>query len=523
MMQVTEIKAEGLARQFRIQVPAADIDKRVQNRLRELAGQVRLPGFRPGKVPVAVLQKRYGAAAHGEAVEQALDESSRNILSERGLRPAVQPKIDIVSATAGADLEFTLAVELLPEVAPPDYGAITLERPVAEPADAQVEETLGRIAETFKGSRPLTEDRAALPGDIVVVDYVGRVDGKEFEGGTAQRAEIELGAGRFIPGFEEQLIGSRPGEDRELTVTFPEAFPAKDLAGREAVFSVHIHELRESEPVLIDDSLAVKMGLDNVESLRKRVRETLVTRLSEASRMRVKRALLDRLAEMYDFDLPQGMVDREYESIIRQLAGEEDAAETADQADAHAHDHDHDHAHDHDHDHAHDHDHDHDHDHAHDHAHVHGDADPGHDPAHAGEAAAQPKLTPEQAAEYRSIAERRVRLGLVLAEIARTNNLQVTQEELSRAMVAEARRYPGQEQNVLKYMRENPAMAEALSGPILEEKVVDFIIEMATVTDKAVTPDELLKPEGDDAPPSSDQPKGQPAGTAEAGSASTEP
>ncbi|MGZ9042773.1 MAG: trigger factor, partial [Allosphingosinicella sp.] len=295
-MQVTEVKTEGLEREFRIAVPAAEIEQRITTRLQELARTIRMPGFRPGKAPVSLLRSRYGPSVLSEALEQTLNESSRTVLSDRGLRPAGQPKIEIVTAGDGTDLEYNLAVELLPEIQPIDYSKIELERLVAEPAQGDIDSALERLARNFRSSKPLEEERAALPGDVVVIDYVGRVRGKEFEGGKAEGYELELGSNQFIPGFEDQLIGARPEETREVVVTFPEQFPAAELAGQEAVFDVKVREIRESVASPIDDSLAIKLGLESLEELREQIKASRIRDLASVSRMRLKRQLLDTLS-----------------------------------------------------------------------------------------------------------------------------------------------------------------------------------------------------------------------------------
>jgi trigger factor len=499
-MQVTEVKTEGLEREFRVAVPAAEIEQRITSRLKELARTIRMPGFRPGKAPVSLLRSRYGPSVLSEALEQTLSESSRTVLSDRGLRAAGRPKIEIVTAGDGTDLEYTLAVELLPEIEPIDYGKIALERLVAEPAQDDIDTALERLAENFKSSRPLEEERAALPGDVVVIDYVGRVGGEEFEGGKAEGYELELGANHFVPGFEDQLVGVRPGETREVVITFPEQFPAPELAGKEAVFTVTVGEIRESVPSPIDDSLAVKLGLESLDDLREQIKASRVRDLGSVSRMRLKRQLLDALSGMYTFEVPKGMLEREFDSIARQLEAERGKPEPEpDQHDhGHEHEHEHDHGHEHEHEHDHGHEHEHEHEHEHDHGHDHGHEEHDHEHDHEQKPSLA-HLSEKEIAEYRSIAERRVRLGLVLAEVGRLNNLQVTQEELNRAMMAEARRYPGQERKVLDYFKEHPEAAEGLAGPILEEKVVDFILEMGTVTERRVSTEELLKSEDEEA------------------------
>ena len=488
-MQVTEVKTEGLEREFLVAVPAVEIEQRINSRLKELARTIRMPGFRPGKAPMSLLRSRYGQSVLGEALEQTLNESSRTVLSERGLRPAGQPKIEIVTAGDGADLEYKLAVELLPEIEPIDYGKITLERLVAEPAGADLDAALERLAQTFKSSKPLEEERAALPGDVVVIDYIGRVGDEAFDGGKAEDYELELGANEFVPGFEDQLIGARAGETREVNITFPEQFPARELAGQDAVFTVTVKEIRESLPAQIDDSLAVKLGLENLDALREQIKASRARDLGSISRMRLKRQLLDTLADMYTFEVPKGMVEREFQNITRQL--EPEGSEP--KAGQHDHDHGHEHEHEHGHEHEHEHEHGHGHTHEHDHGHEH-DHDHDHDHEHEQKPSLE-HLSEQQIAEYRAIAERRVRLGLVLAEVGRLNKLQVTQDELNRAMMTEARRYPGQERQVLNYFKDHPQAAEVLAGPILEEKVVDFILEMGTVTERRVSSDELLKSE----------------------------
>jgi trigger factor len=328
------------------------------------------------------------------------------------------------------------------------------------------------LADAHKSSTAVTDDRKSKTGDVVVVDFVGRIDGEEFPGGKAEGYELELGSARFIPGFEEQLVDVGSGETREVKVTFPENYGAAGLAGKEAVFDVTVKEVRETVPAAIDDELAKKFNLESLEALKQSIREEHGRELKTLSRMRLKRSLLDNLAKQYTFEVPPGMVQREFENIVRQLKSEKHAEHE------HDHDHDHDHGHDHDHEHAHEHDHDHDHEHAHDHGH---EDDVGAD------------LSEKERDEYRSIAERRVRLGLLLAEVGRVNNLRVTQDELNKAMMAEAQRLPGHEQAVLDYFRNHPQAAEALAAPILEDKVVDFITEMSKVEERKVSVEELVR------------------------------
>jgi len=485
-MQVIESKAEGLRREYRIAVPAAAIQDKVAGRLKELARTIRLPGFRPGKVPVGLLLKRYGQAVRGEALEQAVDEATRTLISEQGLRPAGTPQINDVKDSGDADLEYTVALEVLQEVTPPDFAGSAIERMVVQADTSDVDSALARLAERFAEAQPLTEPRPAADGDSVVIDFTGRIDGEAFPGGAAGGYELRLGSGLFIPGFEEQLVGAAAGEQRVVSVTFPEDYGAEHLAGRQAEFDVTVREIRATQPAPIDDALAKRVGRENLEDLRQSFGEQQLRELRQLSRLQAKRALLDRLAELYDFEVPPTMVAREYEGIVRELTAERKAASGAGgDADASDQHHGHDDGPEAGHVHEHEHEHEHEHDHNHDHGHA---------------TAVDADLSEDDRAEYRRIAERRVRLGLVLAEVGRRNNLQVTAEEMRRAMIAEAQRYPGQERKVLKYFEENPQVAEALAGPILEDKVVDFMLEMANVSERTVSFEELrqaLEDEGE--------------------------
>jgi len=444
---VTETKAEGLSREFAVAVPAAEFEARITGRLEELAADIRLPGFRPGKVPVSLLRQRYGDALKGEILEQTINESANEIMSERGLRVAEQPKIEITSFEDGSDLEFKMAVEVMPEIEQPDFSKVKLGRLHAEPGEEQIEGTIESLAKAHATSAPIARKRKAKESDIAVIDFVGRVDGEEFVGGKAEGYHLVLGSGSFIPGFEDQVMGTSPGDSTEIKVTFPEEYGAQELAGKEAVFDVTVQELRETTPHPLDEELAKKFGAETMDQLRQSIRDEHARELKGMVRMRLKRDLLDQLAEVTDFEIPQGMVEREYVSIISQLKQQTDSAA------------------------GHDHDHDHDHDHATP------DAD----------------ISDEDRAEYRSIAERRVRLGLLLAEVGRMNNLQVGQEDINQAIMAEARRYPGQEQAVIEYFKNNPESVQAVTAPIFEDKVVDFILELADVEDREVSVEELVR------------------------------
>lgn len=436
-MQVTETLAEGLKRQFKVLVPAGEIDQKVEHRLREISKTLKLPGFRPGKVPMPLLKQRYGTSVLGEVLEQAVQDSSSQAMMERGIRPALQPKIEVTAFAEGTDLEYTMALELLPEVAPIDFGSLQFERLKADVTDAEIDKGIERLKAQQKRTEPVAEARPAKTGDTVVIDFVGKLDGVPFEGGSAEGHQLELGSGSFIPGFEDQLVGVSPGETREITVTFPESYGAENLAGKPATFTVTAKELRQPAAVEVDEAFAKSFGMDSLDALRTAIREQLERDYAQASRLQLKRKLLDKLADMHSFEVPAGMVDAEFDAIWKQVE----------------------------------------------------------------EARKQNRLDPETAAkseddlrtEYRGIAERRVRLGLLLSEVGRLNNISVKDDELKRAVIDEARKYPGQERQVIELYRKNPDAMGSLRAPIFEEKTVDFILEMAKLTDRTVPVSELFE------------------------------
>lgn len=482
-MQVNETLNEGLKREFTIVVPASEIEAELNGRLAELAPQMSLPGFRPGKVPPTLLKARYGDSLLGKILEKAVNANTEMAMTERGLRPAVQPKVEITSYDKGKDLEYTVSIELMPEIEPIDFASLSVERTVAVVDDKAVDEALERMAAQQKDSEPVTEKRGAVDGDVAVIDFEGKIDGVPFDGGAAQDHHLELGSNTFIPGFEGQLIGAEAGESRDVTVSFPADYQASHLAGKEAVFSVTVKELRAAKPVVIDDALAQRFGLDNLAALRDAVREQMQGEFAEAARAKTKRSLLDALADRHSFAVPAGMLEEEYRGIVHQVVAHGEGATAAAEGDAHDHDHGHDHE-------GHDHD-----------AHAH----EGHDHHdHRGHPSEDEKISEEDRVEYRQIAERRVRLGLLLSEVGRTNNIQVTEDEVTNAIRAQASRFPGQEKFVFEYYQKNPQALAQVRAPLFEDKVVDFILEMATVTDKEVTPEQLFADEDSDEAESAD-------------------
>lgn len=442
-MQVTETNAEGLKRDFKVVVPAADLAAKCEVRLKELSNQVKMPGFRPGKVPLSLLKKRYGQSVLGEVVEQSVQEAAEKAISDNNLRPAMQPKIDLEKFEENADLEFSISVEVLPEITPVDFSTVELTRPKAEVADQEIEDALKRIAESQKVNEAVTsKTRKAKEGDAVLIDFVGKKDGEEFPGGKAEGYELELGSGTFIPGFEEQVIGLKAGDEKVITVTFPEEYPAENLKGAEVTFDVTVHEIREPKVPEIDDELAKKVGMDDLEALKGAIREQIQREYDNISRQKVKRELLDKLSDAHDFPVPPTMVDMEFDGIWKQVEQAKEQGQL--------------------------------------------------DPEDEG------KSDDELKADYRKLAERRVRLGLLLSEVGQKNEIQVNQEDLNRAIMQEATRFPGQEQAVFQYFMNNRDAINQLRAPIYEDKVVDFIIEKAKVEDKPVSADELTKQDDDE-------------------------
>ncbi|OUR77050.1 trigger factor [Alphaproteobacteria bacterium 46_93_T64] len=434
-MQVTQTSSEGLKRDFTVVVEAAEIETKVTDKLVEVGQQVKLPGFRPGKVPMTVLRQRFARSIMGEVLEGTVNETSQTVLNDNDLRPAQQPKIEITKFDEGSDLEFTIEVEVMPDFEPTDFSKLKLEKLVTDVEDEKVEEALTEIAGAQKNFTKVARNRKAKEGDAILMDFVGKIDGEAFDGGSAEGHQLELGSGQFIPGFEEQLVGQKGGDDVDVTVNFPENYGAEHLAGKEAVFSVKIHEVQEATPIEIDDEFAVKLGLNDLDDLKATVRGRIEGEYNQLSRQTLKRNMLDALADAHDFDVPPGMKETEFNGIWEQFTKElertEEKLEDQDQSEE------------------------------------------------------------ELREEYTAIAERRVRLGLLLAEVGRINNIDVATEEVQQAMMAQARNFPGQEKQVFEMFQSNPEMQNSLRAPIFEDKVVDFIAELATVTEKKVSFEEL--------------------------------
>lgn len=433
-MEVTETLKEGLKREYAFRLPASELDAKVNEKLEEARKDFQMKGFRKGKAPLPLMKKMFGKSVLGEAMQETIDEAMRSHFEETGDRPAFQPEIRMTNEDwqEGQDVEVSVKYERLPEIPEIDFSQIKIEKLVAEVADEAVEEALGNLAKSASNYEDREEGAAAEDGDQVVIDFVGSVDGEEFEGGKAEDYPLVLGSGSFIPGFEPQLVGAKAGDTPEVKVTFPEQYGAPHLAGKEASFAVTVKAVKAPKPAEIDDELAKRFGLESLDELKTNIRERLAAEYGQATRAIVKRRLMDALDAAVAFEVPPGLVDAEAQQIAHQLWHEENPEHRG-------HDHD--------------------------------------------------PIEPTEA--HRKLAERRVRLGLLLAEIGNKKEITVSEQEMQRAVFEQARQYPGQERQFLEFLQKNPAAQSQIRAPIFEDKVVDYILELASVTEKTVTKDEL--------------------------------
>ena len=435
-MQVTETLNEGLKREYAITVSAAELEEKVNEKLAEAQPEIEMKGFRKGKVPMPLLKKQFGQRLLGEAMQETIDGAMNQHFEASGDKPALQPEIKMTNEDwkEGDDVNVEMSYEKLPEIPEVDLKSISLEKMTAKAGDDEVDEALKNLAETAQDFKARDEGAAAADGDQVVFDFVGKVDGEAFEGGSADDYPLVLGSGSFIPGFEEQLVGAKAGEEKDVTVTFPEEYQAEHLAGKEAVFSCTIKEVKEPVAAELDDELAKKFGAESLDALKEQIRERLEAEYAGAARQVTKRALLDKLDEMVKFDLPPTLVEAEAKQIAHQLWHEENP-------DVEGHDH--------------------------------------------------PEIEPTD--EHNKLAERRVRLGLLLAELGQKAEVQVSDAEMTQAIMNQARQYPGQERQFFEFVQQNQQMQQQMRAPIFEDKVVDYILELAEVTEKEVSKEELQK------------------------------
>ncbi|CCD93312.1 Trigger factor (TF), molecular chaperone involved in cell division [Bradyrhizobium sp. ORS 375] len=450
-MQVTETLSEGLKHEFQISVPAADLDAKADAKLVDLKDKVRINGFRPGKVPVAHLKKIYGKSVMAETIDQTIRDTNTQIFTERGFRLATEPKVtmpteeaEVEKILAGqTDLTYTVAIEVVPAIALADFKTFAVEKPVADITDADVDEAIKRLADANRSYAAKAEGAKAASGDRVKINFKGTIDGVAFDGGTGEGIDVVIGSNTFIPGFEDQLVGIGVGETRTLKVTFPTNYLNNELAGKAAEFETTATAIEAPEEKVVDDEFAKTLGLESLEKLKQLMRDRLAGEFSQATRQRVKRALLDRLDETHKFDAPPSLIDEEFNLMWNSVQAEMKSS---------------------------------------------------------GKTFADENTTEDKAKEeYRTIADRRVRLGLVLSEIGEKNKITVTDDEVSRAVIERARSMPGREKEVWDFYRSNPQALAQLRAPIYEDKVVDFILELANVTEKKVSKDELFKDDDDKA------------------------
>jgi len=444
-MAITQTLSDGLKREFEVVITDNEINKLVNVKLENIAKEVNLPGFRRGKVPISVVKNRFGKQILGEVVRESVDSLTKETIEKNNLIPSSQPKVEIVSFEEGQDLKAKLSVEIMPEIEIPDLSKLDITKPVVKVSEKEIDEAVEKIARENIGTKTVTEKRPAKTGDTVVIDFLGKIDDVPFEGGEAKGHNLKLGSNSFIPGFEDGLVGCSIGKKVNINVTFPEDYQASNLAGKNAVFETIINEIKEDNDLLINDDFAKNLGMEDLNALKKAVSEQMNKQHDIASRDKSKRQILDLLADAVSFELPETLEKEEYNSICKAMnpnakpekmdASNEDAPEPQ--------------------------------------------VDEG--------------MSDEEKIDASEIAQRRVRLGLLLSEIGRKNNIKVEEEDTRKAMMQEIQKYPGQEKQVMDYFKNNPEAQQQLSGPIFEDKIIDFILELANVKEKTVSVEELYK------------------------------
>jgi trigger factor len=444
-MQVTETLADGLKREYRVVVTLNELDAKVNERLEDLKDKVRINGFRPGKVPVAHLKRVYGRSVMAEAIEQAVRDTNAQIITDNGFKLAMEPKVELPTdqgevqamVEGKADLAYSVSMEILPKIALADFKGIAIDKLSTDVTDAEIDEALGKIAEQNRPFADKGEGAKAETGDKVTVSFVGSIDGTPFEGGTGDDVAVEIGSNTFIPGFEDQLVGIKVGESRTIKATFPEGYMKADLAGKEASFETTAKAIEAPGKVELNDDFAKQLGLESLDKLKDAIRDRISREHANTSRQKLKRALLDALDERHKFDLPPTLLEEEFNNVWKTVEDDLKAQ---------------------------------------------------------GKTFADEGVKEDDVrADYLKIAERRVRLGLVIAEIGEKNNIKVTDDEVTRAVVERARQFPGQEQQVWEFYRNNPSALASLRAPIFEDKVIDFLCELVKVTEKKVSREELYK------------------------------
>lgn len=436
-MKITKEEAKGLSHQFSVVVEAAELEKHVEEELQSIGKKVKIPGFRPGKVPMNVLRQRYSKDVMGDVLERAVNHATREVIDGKKLRPALQPDVKVTTYEEGKDLAFDISFDVMPEIPELNYDKIEVANYVFDVPEEEITEALARLAKSRRHTH--SKDGKAEMGDVVTIDFLGKLDGKPFSGGAAKGFQLELGSGQFIPGFEEQLVGMKKGDEGEVKVSFPEAYHSADLAGKPAVFEITVHEVAHFHVPDVNDKLAGELGFETLDALKKAVSEQISSDYERAARGKAKKELFDALDNTLKFEIPAKMVKLEFDSVWAQV---EQAKKS-------------------------------------------------------GDPQVKDKKDDELKKEYEAIAERRVRLGILLSELGRKNSIQISREELSAAVMQQARMYPGQEEKVFEFFRKNPQQVDELKGPILEEKAVDFILEKVKRKDTKVTVAELFDEDGE--------------------------
>ena len=444
-MAITETLSEGLKREFEVVITSAEIDILVNEKLVGIAKEAKLPGFRPGKVPISVVKNRFGKQVLGEVVRETIDNASKETMDSNKLTASSQPKIEIISFEEGEDLKAKLSVEIMPNFEIPELSSLEIIKPVVEIVDKDINDAVEKIAKENIGTNLIKKNRAAKLGDTLVIDFLGKVDDVAFEGGEAKGHNLKLGSNSFIPGFEDGLVGAIKDKTIFVKVTFPLDYQAKNLAGKEAVFETTVNEIREDAKLEINDEFAKTLGMESLEALKNAVSEQLKKQHDEASRQKAKRDILDKLANAVSFELPETLEKEEYASICKAMNP---------------------------------------------------NAKPDNDQDHDHDLPAPDKgMSKAEKDDASEISKRRVRLGLLLSEIGRKNNIKVEEEDTRNAMMKEIQKYPGQEKEVMEYFKKNPDAQQQLAGPVFEDKIIDFILELAKVKEKIVSIEELYKSE----------------------------
>lgn len=443
-MQIKLSLNKGLSREFEIVIDAGEVEKRTVEKLTEISKTAKLPGFRPGKIPLSVVKTRYGDQSKGEVIQAMLDEAAREAIDTNDLNLASQPSLDITAYEDGKNLEAKLKCEVLPEIDLPNITEMSIERPTLPLDEKEVTGTMQRLAQENSPTEKAKKGHKAVLGDVVIIDFEGSIDGVPFEGGAAKGHSLELGSNSFIPGFEEGLLGSKAGDTKNVDVSFPENYQASQLAGKQAVFAVNINEVRVKGKPVLDDALSEKLGFDKLTALEEAVRGQLSVQHQPALRQLVKKNILDQLNEYANFDVPQTLLDSEYDVVAKSIKSEQGINNENDHEREH---------------------------------------DQDSEDIHSEKNNADEGLDDEAKKEALEIATRRVRLGLMLTEIGRTNGIKVSEEDTKRAIFEQAKKYPGQEKQIIEYYQKNPEATQQLAGPLFEDKVIDYVLEIAKVTD----------------------------------------